>query len=77
MKRSDNLGLTIFHKIHSHERRPFIRSCMPKIHFENKLNTRSKGGYIPFKNQYKLGSKFNKSFSPHTAHLWNSLPKHV
>ena len=49
MKRSDNLGLSIFHKIHSHETRPFIRSCMPKIDFENKFNTRSKGGYIPFK----------------------------
>ena len=44
---------------------------------ENKFNTRSKGGYIPFKNQHKLGTKFEKSFFPHTAHLWNSLPKHA
>ena len=41
-KRSDNLGLAIFHKIHSHETRPLIRSCMPKIDLENKFNTRSK-----------------------------------
>ena len=61
-KRSDNLGLAIFHKIHSHETRPLIRSCMPSIDLENKFNTRSKGGYIPFKNQHKLGSKFGKSF---------------
>ena len=71
-KRSDILSLNIFHKIHLHETRPLIRSCMPKLDFENKHNTRSKGGYIPFKN---LGFKFKNSFSPHTACLWNSLPK--
>ena len=71
-KCSDILSLNIFHKIHLHETRPLIRSCMPKLDFENKHNTRSKGGYIPFKN---LGFKFKNSFSPHTACLWNSLPK--
>ena len=34
---------------------------MPKLDFENKHQTRSKGGYIPFKN---LGFKFKNSFSP-------------
>ena len=71
-KRSDILSLNIFHKIHSHETRPLIRTCMPKLDIENKCITRSKGGYIPFKN---LGSKFKASFFPHTALLWNSLPK--
>ena len=73
-KRSDILGLNIFHKIHSYETRPLIRSCMPKLDLENKFNTRSKGGYIPFKN---IGSKFKNSFFPHTALQWNSLPKTV
>ena len=61
-KRSDNLGLNIFHKIHLYETRPLIRSCMPKPDYENKYNTRSKGGYIPFKN---VGNKFRNSFFPH------------
>ena len=73
-QRSDILGLNIFHKIHLHETRPLIRSCMPKLDFENKHNTRSKGGYIPFKN---LGFKFKNSFFPHTVCQWNSLPKQV
>ena len=45
---------------------------MLKLDIENKFITRSKGGYIPFKN---LGSKFKASFFPHTALLWNYLPK--
>ena len=53
-KRYDILGLNIFHKIHCHETRPLIRTCMPKLDWENKFNTRSKGGYIPYTN---LGSK--------------------
>ena len=73
-KRSDNLGLNIFHKIHSYETRPMIRSCMPQPDIGNKFNTRSKGGYIPFK---YVGSKFKRSFFPHTTQLWNSLPKNV
>ena len=32
-KGSDILGLNIFHKIHSHETRPLIRTCMPKSFF--------------------------------------------
>ena len=35
---------------------------MPKPDYENKYNTRSKGGYIPFKN---VGNKFRNSFFPH------------
>ena len=41
-KRSDILGLDIFH-----ETRPLIRSCMPKLDFEVEYFLRSKGGYIP------------------------------
>ena len=73
-KRSDNLGLNMFHKIHSYETRPLIRSCMPKPDFENRYNTRHKGGYVPFK---YIGSKFKRSFFAHTTQLWNSLPKNV
>ena len=73
-QRSDNLGLNMFHKIHSHETRPLIRNCMPKPDLDNRFNIRSKGGYIPFK---YIGSKCKNSFFPHTANLWNSLPKHV
>ena len=47
---------------------------MPRRDLENKFNTRSKGGYIPFKN---LGLKFHNSFFPHTARLWNNLPKNI
>ena len=72
--RSDNLGLKMFHKIHSHETRPLIRSCMPKPDIGNKSNLRSKGGYKPFEN---LGVKFKNSFFPHTTHLWTSLPQNV
>ena len=73
-KRCDLLSLNIFHKIHRFETRPLIRSCMPIPDLEQKYPTRSKGGYIPFKN---LNRKFNNSFFPYTTLLWNSLPKNV
>ena len=47
---------------------------MPKLDIENKRKTRSKGGYLPFKN---IGFKFKNSFFPHTMGQWNSLPKQV
>ena len=72
--RSDYLGLNIFHKIHSYETRPLIRSCMPKSDIGNRFNLRSRGGYQQYKN---LGVKFKNSFFPHTAHLWASLPQNV
>ena len=74
MKRGDFLGLNLFHKIHLHETRPLVRKCMPKLDFEKKHETRSKGGYIPFKN---TGNKFKTSFFPHISGLWNNLPKNV
>ena len=73
-ERGDFLGLNIFHKIHLHETRPLIRKCMPQLDFEKKFETRSKGGYIPFKN---YTNKFKTSFFPHISGLWNSLPKQV
>ena len=73
-KRSDLLSLNIFQKIHLHETRPLIRSCMPKLDFEQEHYLRSKGGYTPFKN---YGSDFKKSFFSHTSSLWNNLPKDV
>ena len=72
-KRSDILGINIFHKIHSHETRPLIRTCMPKFDHD-KRNLRSKGGYIPFKSR---GSKFDKSFFPYQTKHWNSLPRNI
>ena len=72
-KRSDFLGLNIFHKIHSHETRPLIRSCMPKFDYE-KRNLRSNGGYIPFTS---CGSKFDKSFFPYQTRHWNSLNRNI
>ena len=74
LKRGDILSLNIFHKIHLHETRPLIRTCMPKLDIENTCKTRSKGGYIPFK--YKC-ENFNNSFFPSTVKLWNSLPKTI
>ena len=73
-KRSEILGLNMFHKIHKHETRPLIRNCMPKIDLERKHVLRSNGGYIPFKN---LGTKFNSSFFPYHSKLWNTLPKQI
>ena len=73
-KRSEMLGLNIFQKIHLHETRPLIRSCMPKLDFEREHFLRSKGGYIPFKN---TGFKSKSSFFPYHSELWNSLPKTI
>jgi hypothetical protein len=57
-ERGDLLSLNFFQKIHLQETRPLIR-----LDIEKTCNTRSKGGYIPFK--YK-GDKFNNSFFPNT-----------
>ena len=73
-KRADILGLNIFHKIHLHETRPLIRTCMPRLDFERQHVLRSRGGYIPFKN---TGNNFKKSFFPYFSGLWNCLPKNV
>ena len=47
--RGNMLSLSFFHKVHLHETRPLIKTCMPKLDFENTCNTRSNGGYIPLK----------------------------
>ena len=75
-KRGDILGLNIFHKIHLHETRPLIRSCMQPLDCQNIHNIRSKtkGGYLPYK---RYGVKFTNSFFPYFSGLWNSLPIHV
>ena len=72
--RGNLLSLNIFHKIHRHETRPLIRTCMPKLDIDRQNFTRSKGGYIPFK--YK-NDKFNSSFFPNTLKLWNNLSKSI
>ena len=58
-ERGNILSLSLFHKIHLHETRPLIRTCMPKLDLENTCPTRSKGGYIP---QRYTSSSFEKSF---------------
>ena len=73
-QRCNILCLNFFHKIHLHETRPLIRSCMPKPDIEKKYIMRSKGGYIPFK---QTRYKFDKSFFPHSSIIWNNLPSDV
>ena len=74
VERGNILSLNIFHKIHRHETRPLIKSCMPKLDIEKNYTTRSKGGYIPFKYENK---NFNTSFFPYTLKLWNNLPREL
>ena len=72
--RGNLLSLNIFQKIHLHETRPLIRTCMPKLDIERSQVTRSKGGYIPFKPK---DDKFNTSFFANTLKLWNNLPRNI
>ena len=37
--RGDLLSLNIFHKIHQHETRPHVRTCMPKLDFKRTCGT--------------------------------------
>ena len=60
----------MFQKIHAHETRPLIRSCLTKLDCEKKRVTRSKGGYLPYPN---FGVKFLNSFFPYISKLWNNL----
>ena len=69
-KRTDFLGLSLFQKIHLHETRPLIRSCLTRLDREKRQITRSKGGYLPFPN---FGAKFQNSFFPYISKLWNNL----
>ena len=73
-KRSEILGLCIFHKIRVYETRPLIRKCMPNTDLVRNCTLRSKGGYLPYKN---FGNKFNTSFFPYHSKLWNLLPKKI
>ena len=45
---------------------------MQKLDLDNKFNTRSNGGYIPYTN---FGVDLKHSFFPYISSLWNSLPK--
>ena len=74
LERGDILSLSLFHKIHLHETRPLIKTCMPKLDLEKTCLTRSKGGYIP---QKFKGTTFEKSFFPSTLKRWNSLSKDI
>ena len=64
------LGLSLFQKIHLHETRPLIRSCMSTLDYAKKYLTRSKAGYSPYPN---FGNKFSNSFFPYMAKQWNNL----
>ena len=74
VERGNMLCLNIFHKIHLHETRPLVRTCMPKLDIEKSCITRSKGGYIPFKPK---DDKFNTSFFVNTLKIWNNLPANI
>jgi hypothetical protein len=67
--RAKILGLSVFHKIHCHETRPLIRSCMPP---QNTNNTRSQGNYIVPINR---GVQYSNSFFPFMSKAWNNLDK--
>ena len=67
LQRGNFLSLNIFQKIHLQETRPLIRRCMPKLDCEKQFETRSKGGYIPFK--YKNDKFNNYFFSKHCKAL--------
>ena len=64
------LGLSIFQKIHVHETRPLVRSCMSKLDTQKQYLTRSKGGYLPYPN---YGVEYLNSYFPYTSKLWNNL----
>ena len=69
--RAEFLGLSLFHKIHLHETRPLVRTCMSTLS-ANFQNTRAKGCYVTFPN---LGNHFSKSFFPHFTKSWNNLER--
>ena len=64
------LGLCLFQKIHLHETRPLVRSCMSKLDYEKKYLTRSKVGYSPYP---YYGNKYSNSFFPYMSKQWNNL----
>ena len=70
-KRIEFLGLCLLHKIHLHETRPLVRTCLTKLDWEGQNKTRSKGGYLPHPN---YGTNFLNSFFPFISKLWNNLP---
>ena len=47
-ERSEILSLSLFHKIHTYQTRPFLRKCMPEIVHSN-INTRSTKIFKPYK----------------------------
>ena len=69
--RTKFLGLCMFHKIHVHESRPLIRTCLTKLDWEKKCYLRSKGGYVPYP---YFNQKFLNSFFPFISKQWNNLP---
>jgi hypothetical protein len=69
--RAKFLGLSVFNKIHKHETRPLVRTCMSKI---NTNKTRGYGNYVPFSQK---GVKFSNSFFPYFTRLWNSQNQKV
>ena len=68
------MGLCFFHKIHKQETRPLIKKFMSKLDWEGVRKTRSRGGYMPYKN---LGNTFSNSFFPYISKLWNTLPSSI
>ena len=67
------LSLTLFHKIHIHETRPLIRSCMPPINQYQNF-TRSNRYYNTYTQK---DATFCNSFFPKISNLWNDLPSEL
>ena len=66
--RAEFLGLSLFHKIHLHETRPLVRSCMPQLNLARQ--NRSSNMYKEFPH---LGNYFNHSFFPVFTKKYNKL----
>ena len=72
-ERADNLGLTLFHKIHCNVTRPLVKSCMPVI---RNTNTALRSNTVYMETAYK-GLKYRNSFFPYMSRRWNKLPKDI
>ena len=57
--------------MHLHLTRPLVRKCLSKPDWNNDNRTRSKGGYMPYKN---FGHNFQNSFFPYMTKTWNNIP---
>ena len=72
-ERADNLGQTLFHKIHCNFTTPLVKCCMPVIRNTNRA-LRSNTVYM--ETTYK-GSKYRNNLFPYMSRRWNKLTKDI